>query len=220
MKRLVIYGTGGNGRGMLEVAEAINDIAPTWDIVGFLNDDPAVIGSTVCDYPIVGGYEWLLQHKDVWLVLGIGNTADRYKVAASLEQDGVSNFATLIHPSAVLARRFAYGVGCVIFGNVTVDVDTRIGDHVQLGRNSSLGHDISVGSFVNLSPAATMTGFCVVGDGCDIGANATVIPRVGIDEWSIIGAGSVVTKPIPANVTAVGTPAKAVKNREPGWQLS
>ena len=49
-----------------------------------------------------------------------------------------------------------------------------------------------------------------IGKNVFVGARALVLPGVEIGEASIIGAASVVTKNIPANVTAVGNPAKAI----------
>lgn len=46
---------------------------------------------------------------------------------------------------------------------------------------------------------------------CWLGANVTVLPGVTIGENSVIGAGSVVTKDIPANVIAVGVPCKVLR---------
>jgi acetyltransferase-like isoleucine patch superfamily enzyme len=48
----------------------------------------------------------------------------------------------------------------------------------------------------------------VIGDGCWIGACATILPGVSIGKMSIIGAGALVNKPLPERVTAVGVPAK------------
>lgn len=50
-----------------------------------------------------------------------------------------------------------------------------------------------------------------IGDNCWIGANVTICPGVTIGENTVIGAGSVVTKDIPANVIAVGNPCKVIR---------
>ncbi|WP_353949127.1 sugar O-acetyltransferase [Sporolactobacillus sp. Y61] len=50
-----------------------------------------------------------------------------------------------------------------------------------------------------------------IGDNVWIGANASVLPGITIGENSVIGAGSVVTKDIPANVVAVGNPCKILR---------
>ncbi|RHE88532.1 acetyltransferase, partial [Bacteroides intestinalis] len=50
------------------------------------------------------------------------------------------------------------------------------------------------------------------GEGSWIGAGTTIIPGVKVGKWSVIGAGSVVTKDIPDNVLAVGNRCKIIKN--------
>ena len=50
-----------------------------------------------------------------------------------------------------------------------------------------------------------------IGKNCWLGAGVIVVPGVTIGDNSVIGAGAVVTKDIPANVVAVGTPARALR---------
>ena len=50
-----------------------------------------------------------------------------------------------------------------------------------------------------------------IGRGCWIGANVVVLPGVTIGDGAVIGAGSVVTKDIPANVVAVGNPCRVIR---------
>jgi len=50
-----------------------------------------------------------------------------------------------------------------------------------------------------------------IGHGCWIGANVVVLPGVTIGDGTVIGAGSVVTKDIPANVVAVGNPCRVLR---------
>ncbi len=54
-----------------------------------------------------------------------------------------------------------------------------------------------------------------VGDGAWLGARVTVLDGANIGEGAVVGAGSVVTQPIPASGVAVGTPAKVVRLRQP-----
>lgn len=50
-----------------------------------------------------------------------------------------------------------------------------------------------------------------IGENCWIGEKVIILPGVTIGDWSIIGAGSVVNKPIPSYSIAVGNPAKVIK---------
>ncbi|HOJ85133.1 MAG TPA: DapH/DapD/GlmU-related protein, partial [Bacillota bacterium] len=57
----------------------------------------------------------------------------------------------------------------------------------------------------------TTTQMALIKEGCLIGTNSALIEGISIGEWSIIGAGAVVTKDIPPHCTAVGVPAKPIK---------
>jgi acetyltransferase-like isoleucine patch superfamily enzyme len=62
-----------------------------------------------------------------------------------------------------------------------------------------------------MSPGVHVSGNCQIGDFCNIGTNATILPRVKLGNNVTIGAGAVVTKDIPDNCVAVGVPAKIIK---------
>lgn len=51
----------------------------------------------------------------------------------------------------------------------------------------------------------------VIGECCFIGAHSLIMPGVSIGNNSIVGAGSVVTKTVPANSIVVGNPARVIK---------
>ena len=53
-----------------------------------------------------------------------------------------------------------------------------------------------------------------IGNDCWIGGNAIICPGVSIGDGCTVGAGSVVTKDIPANSLAVGNPARVIKKLE------
>lgn len=98
------------------------------------------------------------------------------------------------------------------FGLTLVD-DTHIyvGDNVMFGPNvviATAGHPIL--------PALREQGLQYnapvrVGKNCWIGAGALLMPGVSVGEGSVIGAGSVVTRDIPANVVAVGNPCRVLR---------
>ena len=71
---------------------------------------------------------------------------------------------------------------------------------------ATLNHDINLKTRNNASPKPVK-----IGKNVWIGANCTILPGVTIGDNSVIGAGSVVAKSIPANSIAVGNPAKVIK---------
>ena len=68
-----------------------------------------------------------------------------------------------------------------------------------------------VGDYCHIVPHATLCGQVHVGEGTIMGVGSYAIPCVHIGCWSTIGAGAAVVKDIPDGVTAVGVPARVVK---------
>ncbi len=98
------------------------------------------------------------------------------------------------------------------FGLTCVD-DTHIyiGDHTMLGPNCTLAtanHPI----LPQLREQAYQYNLPIrIGRNCWLGAGVIVVPGVSIGDNTVIGAGSVVTKDIPANVVAVGNPCRVLR---------
>lgn len=88
--------------------------------------------------------------------------------------------------------------------------------HVNIG--CTVGHDSVLSDFVTMNPSVNVSGNVHVGTGAELGTGSVLIPHANIGEWSILGAGSVATKAVDANVTALGAPARPIKTRPPGWQ--
>ena len=91
------------------------------------------------------------------------------------------------------------------------DTDIYIGDYTMLGPNvvlATAGHPICP----ELRARAYQYNLPVrIGKNCWLGAGVVVLPGVSIGDNSIIGAGSIVTKDIPANVVAVGNPCRVMR---------
>lgn len=97
--------------------------------------------------------------------------------------------------------------------NLTLVDDTHIyvGDHTMFGPNvvvATAGHPI----VPELRELAYQYNAPVhIGRNCWLGAGVIVLPGITIGDNSVIGAGSVVTKDIPANVVAVGNPCRVLR---------
>jgi sugar O-acyltransferase (sialic acid O-acetyltransferase NeuD family) len=217
MRDLVIFGTGGFARETRQIAEDINQNDRTWNLVGFLDENTERHGDQMHDLPVLGGLEWLKQHPRTVVAVAVGGSAIRRKIVFRLLHADHTRFATLVHPLAWISRRVEIGPGTVIDAGALISPDARIGEHVILNNNCTIGHDTVIEDYVTVAPNASVAGEVHIGEGCDIGANCTIIQRKSIGHWSVVGAGAVVVKDVPPNVTAVGVPASPVKERPEGW---
>lgn len=119
------------------------------------------------------------------------------------------------------------GEGCVLGQNVYVGGKAVLGNNVRVQNNVSIYDRVILADDVFCGPSMVFTNVVnprssverkdeyletIVGKGASIGANATIICGNEIGEYAFIGAGSVVTKPVPAFALVVGNPAKQI-----GW---
>ncbi len=120
---------------------------------------------------------------------------------------------------AWVGNRIELGEGTIICAGDRLATELSVGDHVQLNLDCTVSHDSFLRDFVTVAPGVNISGAVTVGEGCDLGTGAAIIQGVSIGHWSVVGAGAVVVRDLPANVTAVGAPAKPIKERPEGWHL-
>ncbi len=119
------------------------------------------------------------------------------------------------------------GEGCNIGQNVVVSPDVVLGNNVKVQNNVSIYTGVVCEDDVFLGPSMVFTNVInprsavirrseyiqtVVKKGASIGANATIVCGHDIGEYAFIGAGTVVTKEVPAYALIVGNPGKQI-----GW---
>ena len=115
---------------------------------------------------------------------------------------------------------------CNINKNLQISPKTKIGYGLYIGHNGPIiiNPTTTIGNNCNLSQFTTigsnMGKAATIGDNVYIGPNVCIIEDVIIGNNVTIGAGSVVTKNIPDNATAVGNYAKVINYDQPGRFIS
>ena len=108
------------------------------------------------------------------------------------------------------------GDGTYIGTNSTVAAGTieptRIGNGTMLDNHVHVAHNVQIGQNCQLMACVELSGSVTIGDDVDLGPNSSVIQKVDIGDNSIIGLGSVVIKPVPANVVVAGVPARILRH--------
>lgn len=116
----------------------------------------------------------------------------------------------------------------LFFHKVNLNKNLHISHRAKIGYGLFIGHDgpiyinphVTIGNNCNISQCTTIgsneqKGACI-GDNVYIGPNVCIVEDVKIGNNVTIGAGSVVTKDIPDNATAVGNYAKVINYNNPG----
>lgn len=119
------------------------------------------------------------------------------------------------------------GKNCILGQNVFVDNDVVVGDGVKVQNNVSLYKGVVLEDDVFIGPSVVFTNVInprsfierkhefkntVVRTGASIGANATIVCGIEIGSYALVGAGAVVTQPVPPFAMVYGNPA-----RQQGW---
>jgi sugar O-acyltransferase (sialic acid O-acetyltransferase NeuD family) len=212
MTPLVIIGTGGHGREALDVVEAMNTDAPTFEFLGFIderggNDDlVSARGART-----IGSLD-ALRGLGAHYVIGIGSGAVRRRLDEQLTGWGCVA-ATLVHPHATLGAQAMLGPGVIVAAGARITTNVTLGRHTHVNVNATVSHDCRLGDYVTISPGVTISGTVTIGAATMMGAGSTVIQNRTIGADVTVGAGAVVIRDIADGITAVGVPALALDER-------
>jgi sugar O-acyltransferase (sialic acid O-acetyltransferase NeuD family) len=220
MQKVAIFGARGFARELHQLLIDLTAAGTPHRCVGFIVDRGYLESAVVHDLPVYEDKTILAEDEGIRVVIGIGQTPPRYRIANEIEREFGDRFARLRHPRAWLGDGIPARTGSVICAGALVTTDISVGAHAHLHVGSKIGHDTVIGDYVTVAPGTTVSGRVQIGAGTFIGAGAVILPDVKIGAWSIIGAGAVVTKDVPDNVTVVGVPARIISRREPGWHLT
>lgn len=149
------------------------------------------------------------KNHDPAFALGVGSPASRRGLFELMLSLGGSPVQVLSPHAKIGALDNRIDDGVEILTDVVIESNNRVGKGTLLHVGSFVSHDVSIGSFCEISPRANLLGGVHVGDLCSIGTAATILPRVVIGENCVIGAGAVVTRDIEDNCIAMGVPARA-----------
>jgi acetyltransferase-like isoleucine patch superfamily enzyme len=112
-----------------------------------------------------------------------------------------------------MSRFVEVGRGSVITVGNILNVNVRLGQHVHVNLDCTIGHDAVLEDYATLAPGVHVSGWVFIKEGAYIGTGAVIIngtedKPLEIGAYAVVGAGAVVTKDVPPGVTVVGVPAK------------
>lgn len=212
MKDIAIYGFGGFGREIASIIQSINNITPTWNIIGFF-DDGVAKGTTNRYGEVLGNMEDLNSwSKPLNLVIAIASPTALQKLSSNIENQNIC-FPNIIAPTVLFFDKdtFVSGQGNVLCHNCRVSCDVELGNFNLLNGAVSLGHDVKLGDFNMMQPETRISGESVVGDVNFFGVRALVLQGLKIGDNTRIGASSVVMRKTKDGKTYFGNPARVMR---------
>lgn len=133
-----------------------------------------------------------------------------------------NNLNARIEPGALIREQVDIHDNVVIMMGAVVNIGSVIGEGTMIDMNAVLGGRSIVGKNCHIGAGAVLAGVIeppsakpvIIEDDVYIGANAVVIESVCIGTGSVVAAGSVVTKDVPANTVVGGSPARVLKQKD------
>ncbi|MES9831737.1 MAG: NeuD/PglB/VioB family sugar acetyltransferase [Candidatus Thiodiazotropha sp. LLP2] len=210
-KPLVIIGSGGHACCMLEVAGLAG-----FNVTGFI-DRTNLKAEKVKGLPILGGDDLLLDKSftsDHLFAVGIGDPVARNRYGQLLLERH-AECPAIVNPSSYISADAKLGAGVLLMGMNAINHGALIDDFVALDWQVTVGHGAQLGRSIFAGPGSRVAGDVICGDETYLGIGCQIIECVTVGKNSIIGAGATVTRNIPDNVVAVGSPAKVIRDNPP-----
>ena len=216
MKNIVIFGSGGHAKVIVDIIEKQGK----FNIAGFI-DEYCEKDTSIMGYKVLGNESCL---KDIFFsneiyggIIGIGDNSIREKVRDKVIK-AIPNFkfVNCIHPKSIIGKDVNLGNGNVVMAGVIINSSSRVKNHCVLNTNSSLDHDCVMLDFSRIDPNATIGGNVKIGCYSAIGIGANVFYGVNIGSNCIIGGGSIVNKNTSDNSIYYGSPSKFIRKHKFG----
>ena len=209
MKDLIIIGASGFGREVAWAVERINKVDPTWNLLGFIDDDENIQGKEINGYKVLGTTTNVAEFPDAFFVCAVGASKTRKKIIDRIKTiQPEIKFGTIIDPSVEMSEYVSIGEGTIICAHTIITVNITIGEHVIINLDCTIGHDAVLKDFVTLYPSVNVSGCGTVGYCCELGTGMQMIQGKSVADYTIVGAGAVVVRDIETPGTYVGVPAR------------
>lgn len=213
MKIIII---GGRGTAIV-IADQIYDANKRFgvdvEVLGLALDDLSG-GDSISGYPILCGvkevYEKFAHFADVKFIYSLYRPdvmEERTKLLYGLKIP-MDKFCNFIHPSVMVSKSAALGIGNVLLANVVVNSNAVLGNFNTVNSGTLLGHDIKIGNNNYFAGQVCVGSGLEIGDMNFIGLNSSLRNGIKIGNLNVIGMSSNVTDIISEREIRYGNPAR------------
>lgn len=206
---LGIYGSGGSGREVKEMA----DILGCWEEIVFIDDTVEVgVFKGIKRMPFEMFCKTYSREKTE-VVVALGEPKYKIILYDKVKKSGFP-LTNIVHPTSWISPTAKIGEGVIVKARVLISCDTVMRDNVGIEPFVSIGHDCIIGENCQISSGVMIGGNTTIGAGTYIGINVSIREKIVIGSNSVVGMGAVVQRDIPDNVIALGNPARAMKHKD------
>ncbi|NOQ75661.1 MAG: hypothetical protein GQ574_26880 [Crocinitomix sp.] len=200
MRNLIVIGTGGHARPVVDIAQLLN-----LHLVGCIDLNYKGNFEDILGAPVVGGLDQLSNYaaEDTDVFVAIGNNLERKKNSTDLQNKGYK-LITLIHPTVIFPKHIKIGKGSLVCAGVILNSDLEVGKGCIINTGAIIDHETVIGDYSHIAPGVKIAGRAKIGELAFIGIGSVIIDKIKIGDNAIIGAGSVILDDVVENTTVVG----------------
>ena len=216
---LVVVGAGGFGRETVEAIRAVNAGDASWQLLGYLDDNPNLQGGFVDGTPVLGGITEAKHLPDASFVVCTGRPDNYVSRPRIVDRLGLpaERYATIIHPSVTVPASSWIGPGSVLLANVVLTAAVTIGSHVAVMPHVTLTHDDVIDDFATIASGVHLGGHVRIRQGSYLGTGALIREGRSVGRGAMIGMGSVVLDDVPDEQVWIGLPARYLRSADPRY---
>jgi sugar O-acyltransferase (sialic acid O-acetyltransferase NeuD family) len=211
MKKLFIYGNGGFGREVSDVALRMN----SFDKISFINDfeydNIEVFNSDFV-------FNNLMRDSYCEFTVAIGDVATRKIVIERVKEAG-GKLASIIDPTAVVSPSASFGDGLIVCQLAFIGPNVNIGKNVIVNCGSIIGHDIVIEDNVVVSSGVKVGGSSIVSDSAYLGMGSIIKEGLRVGQRAVLGMGAVLHSSLDSHMLAIGNPARAIRKVDDDYKI-
>ena len=203
--KLGIYGSGGLGKEIREIAVLLNK----YDEIIFIDDfsnKKSLKNSKMMPFKI---FKELYNPNEVEIIIGVANPKHRKELYNKVKAANYA-FTNIIHPHSYISEDAKIGIGVIIEMGAYIGFDVTIGDNSFISGNSCIGHDCLLQGHDTILQYSILGGGCNVGNSSFVGQGSIIRERTKLGDNSVISMGSVVFSDVPSDMIVMGNPARVI----------
>jgi UDP-perosamine 4-acetyltransferase len=142
-------------------------------------------------------------------IVALGNPSRRLAISQQARELGFS-LANVIHPAATVMPSATLGGGVLVAPRAVVNSYAQLGEACLINTGAIVEHDCVLQPGVQVAPGSVVGGRVSLGRAAFVCMSATLLPRVRVGAYSVVSAGSIVTRDVPDGTIVRGAPAVVV----------
>ena len=208
--KLAIYGSGGSGCELYDLATRCNNVQKKWDKIVFIDDFKKSKHEYLAD---IIKFDDLVRNKnDYEVVISLGEPASRKALYEKLKKENIT-LAKLIDPTAIVSSSATIGEGTILSEYTVIHCNVKIGKNCLMQPYTGLGHGSVTGNHCVFSSHFSPGGDCKFGDCVYCGLHSIIKEKLTIGGNAVVSMGACVFHDVAEDSVVIGNPARpSIKN--------